>query len=82
MTRNRRSQKNKQKPQWQSFTSYILRPHPGCKVTVYGSPSEKTIAIHDNQDKSVSLTFTPDTCILVEKYINGLQTMLAEIKSI
>lgn len=61
--------------------SYIFRPKGDCRITVYGSQSEKTVAIHDGKTESISLTFSKDTCRLLESYIENLQAILTEIKS-
>lgn len=64
-----------------SYVSYIFRPRLSCYITVYGSPSEKTIAICNGQIEAISLVFNKKTCKLLEEYITNLQSILEEIKN-
>ncbi|BDA76058.1 hypothetical protein CAL7716_102240 (plasmid) [Calothrix sp. PCC 7716] len=75
-----KSKKHEQQT-WNSYTSYIFEPHPDCMVTVYGSTNCKTIAVHDGQEKSISLKFSKNTVSLLESYVQKLQKMLIEIKA-
>lgn len=65
----------------QTHNSYVFVPTNNCEVTIYGSPNEKSIALHHGMAESITFTFSKSTCNLLEKYIAGLQNVLAEIKN-
>lgn len=73
--------KMKRKTGIQTHNSYVFIPTNNCEVTIYGSPNQKSIALHHGMAESITFTFSKNTSNLLEKYIAGLQNVLAEIKN-
>lgn len=56
----------------ETITSYRFIPSKESSVTVYGSPDEQTIALHNSSGATVSLTFTTETTPILQELIKGL----------
>lgn len=57
----------------QTITSYRFIPGKESSVTVYGSPDEQTVAIHNSIGTTVSLTFTTETTLVLQELIRNLE---------
>ncbi len=56
----------------QTITSYRFIPGKESSITIYGSPDEQTVAIHNSTGATVSLTFTTETTLVLQELISNL----------
>ena len=57
----------------ETIASYRFIPGKGSHITTYGAPEEQTVAIHNYNTTSVSLTFTPENTPVLKQFIISLQ---------
>ncbi len=57
----------------ETIASYRFIPGKGSHITTYGAPEEQTIAIHNSNTTSVSLTFTTENTLVLRQFIISLQ---------
>lgn len=72
LPQRRRVHREENKMGIETITSYRFIPSKESNVTVYGSPDEQTIALHNSSGATVSLTFTTETTPILQELIKGL----------